>query len=201
MRYSLLLLLSFVLVIASCKKLEVPKSKQEMLRDANWKVANATLEYKLHNYGPKYYDLNYKFDLFADIDTVVYWRYYPNPPETPDSLYFVHKRIDPLCTSDDLFAFRDGNLGAYIPGEMLCSINETSELEFDWGITDNDTKMYIYDAKEFFRVDVNADLLEFYEDKFIIRYYDYKDRQIDLPGKQPEWTRDTLVYTMEFRKI
>jgi hypothetical protein len=59
--------------------------------------------------------------------------------------------------------------------------------------------MYIYDAKEFFKQDVNADILEFYNDRFTIRYYDFEDKQVDNGMGGYNWVRDTTIYTMTFK--
>ncbi|MBZ0097887.1 MAG: hypothetical protein K8F30_02325, partial [Taibaiella sp.] len=91
--------------------------------------------------------------------------------------------------------------GAHLTGELPCSINETSEVQFTWGLTDNSTKMYIYDAHEYFRQDVNADILEFYNDRFTIRYYELKDKQISNGAGNNVWVQDTTIYTMTFKGV
>ncbi len=193
MRYSLLVL-SLAIVVASCQKGEQAKSKQEILQESKWKLNTAEVEYRLHNMGDMFnVDVYAKANLF-DVDTV----FYTDPTSANPLKYFLEKKIDLECADDDLFAFRELNQGAHIPGEKTCSINETAEVGFTWGITDGGTKMYIYDAKEFFRDDVNAELVEFYEDKFRIKYNIYDDSKINANGNPGFWSRDTTTIHMEF---
>ncbi len=170
MRYSLLVL-SVLLVVSCTKKGEETKSRQEILRESKWALDTGSRH------------AIWKKDGFAvpiDVDQV-----------TPI--------VKAECALDDRLIFRDGYDGAHIPGEWTCSINETAELEFKWGLTDNNTKMYIYDAKEFFKQDVNAEILEFYNDRFTIRYYDLEDKQVDNGMGGYNWVRDTTIYTMTFK--
>lgn len=196
MRYCILIL-SALLVLSSCTKVENEKSRQEILRDGEWRLDAASIEYKLHRFGPMLLEVNRKVNLFDDINKIIYWR----SPDLQDSLFFDHRRIDPDCVEDDRIVFRENHDGAHKPGEKTCSINETAELEFRWGLIGDETKMYIYDAKEFFRADVNADIIEFYEDKFGITYEEYTDKLVS-DGTQPAYfVTDTLTYTMYFRKV
>lgn len=196
MRYCILIF-SALLLVTSCTKVENEKSRQEILRDGSWRLDAASIEYKLHSFGPMLLEVNRKVNLFDDINKIVYWR----SPDLQDSLFFDHKRIDPECRADDQLKFRENHDGAHIPGEVTCSINETAELEFRWGLIGDETQMYIYDAKEFFRTDVNADIIEFYNDKFGIVYSEYIDKRVSDGTNPAYFVTDTLTYTMYFRKI
>lgn len=171
MRYCLLIL-SALLVVSSCTKVEETKSKQEILRESKWRLDAGFIHSK------------WKADatIPSDIDNIA-------PIVIAD------------CANDDLLVFREGSDGAHIPGEKTCSINETAEIQFRWGLTDNDTRMFIYDAKEFFKVDVNAELIEFYDDKFAIKFYEFKDKEVSTGTNPGVWVRDTTIYTMYFKKI
>lgn len=108
------------------------------------------------------------------------------------------------CRNDDELIFREKNEGAHIPGEVTCSINETAEVEFRWGLSRNDSSIFIYDAKEYFGSDINAEFIEFYNDKFGIRYSEYIDvltKTDTATGTPNEYVRDTVITTMYFTKI
>lgn len=175
MRYSLLIL-SVLLITASCTKVEVPDSKQEILKASRWQARNMIVTSKVK----------------ADGTTT-----------TENQVTTTTTSFDqmPECRKDDVFVFRDNNLGAHVTGELTCTINETSEIQFTWGIFEDDTKMYIYDAKEFFGQDVNADLLEFYDDKFTIRFYEYNDKRATFPDVPTYWVRDTTETIIEFQRL
>ena len=169
MKYNLLIL-SLLIVAASCTKVEVPKSKQDMLRGDNtkWRMKTGTgiIKYDSRR-SPRLADRSNDFPM-------------------------------PVCFEDDRLIFREGNEGAHIPGENICSINETPEIGFRWGLTDNDTKMYIYDAKEYFDMDVNADVVEIFEDRFVIRVTNVK-AVMETPASSPAVPYyDTTEYTFEF---
>lgn len=171
MRYSLLILSAF-LVISSCTKVEEPISKQDKLRAEKWIL-----------------DVGFiRVIQKADGGAVPY------------SIDRKTKMDIPECRQDDVLVFRDGYEGAHVPGEKTCSINETSDMEFRWGLTDNDTKMFINDAKEYFTVDVDAEIIEFYDDKFAIKYSSYLDKAVTNGDDATVWLRDTTIYTMYFKK-
>lgn len=169
MRYSLLVL-SVLLVVSCTKKGEETKSRQEILRESKWSL-----------------DTGSRHDIWIKDGT-----------EVLVNINQVTPIAKPECALDDILVFREGYEGAHIPGEWTCSINETAELEFRWGLVENDSKIYIYDANEFFRQDVNADILEFYNDKFTIRYYNLKDKQVDDGMGGQVWVKDSTIYTMTF---
>lgn len=170
MKYSLLIL-SVLLIVASCQELDVPPSKEDMLRATNWQLDTAYKREILKRDD----DQN-----IANVDRVV-----PIPKEE--------------CAKDDVLKFRENDLGAHLTGENRCSINETAELQFRWGISADGSQMYIYDAKEYFGTDVNADILEFYEEEFTIRFSEYMDKAVSLDGQPTRWVRDTTIYTMQFK--
>lgn len=169
MKYSLLAL-SVLLVMSCTKKGEETKSRQEILRESKWSL-----------------DTGSRHDIWKKDGVAV-----------PVDVNQVTPIVKAECAYDDRLIFREGYEGAHIPGEWTCSINETAEIDFRWGLTDNDSKIYIYDANEFFRQDVNAEILEFYNDKFTIRYYQLKDKLVDDGAGTKTWLRDTTIYTMTF---
>lgn len=172
MKYTLLVLTA-VIVIVGCKKLEVPDSKEDMLRASEWVLDTGYVRTIKKADGGS---------VPADIDA-------------------TGPYVKPECRTDDKLVFREVNEGAHIPGEMRCSINETAELQFTWGIIDAGKGMYIYDAKEFFGTDVNAEIIEFYEDRFGIRFSEYTDKAVSVNSNTQYWTRDTTIYTMFFKKL
>ncbi len=172
MRYSLLIL-SVLLVVSCTKKGEETKSRQEILRESKWSL-----------------DTGFRHMIWIKDGT-----------EVPVDVNQVVPITKDVCRLDDFLAFREGYEGAHLTGELPCSINETSEVQFTWGLTDNSAKMYIYDAHEYFRQDVNADILEFYNDRFTIRYYELKDKQISNGAGNNVWVQDTTIYTMTFKGV
>ncbi len=166
------MILSAFMMLASCTKVEEPVSKQEQLRAEKWML------------DAKFVRMKWKKDGAA----------------VPETIDVEEKAAIADCALDDVLTFRDGYEGAHIPGDWTCSINETAEIGFRWGLTDNDSKMFIYDAKEFFKVDVNADIIEFYQDKFAIRFSEYKDKVVVQDGTTVFLT-DTTIYTMYFKKF
>lgn len=172
MKYSLFALFALLVVTSCTPKGDPAKSKQQVLRDAKWRLDTGFV----------------RTITKADGGTT--------PVDLDNEVPITRSE----CAYDDELVFREAAEGAHIPGEMTCSINETAELAFRWGITNDDKKMFIYDATEFFKADVNADILEFYDDKFAIRYYVFKDKEVIIGDNPAAWVRDTTIYTMYFKK-
>lgn len=166
MKYCLLFL-SAIFIIASCKKTEVPASKQDVLRGSGgttWRMDTATITYRL-----------------------------PAGNDTTTSAWGNQQR--PTCKFDDFLIFRDGNIGALNTGDLKCPNGETQEIATKWGITDNDTKMYIYDAGDmFFGADVNAELADFSDSKFILKFPLYN------VTFNNQFIVDTVHYTVTMKK-
>lgn len=167
------MILSALLAMSSCTKEVENKSRVETLRESKWKLDAGTMHIIKH----------------ANAN---------DPVAINETKPFEIKE----CAQDDQFTFREGYEGAHITGELTCSINETAEIQFRWGLLENDSKMFIYDAKEFFGTDVNADIIEFYNDKFGVRFNKYTDVQAPLTTDGPAvWYTDTTTYTMYFKKL
>ncbi len=146
MRYFLLGL--SILVIVSCKKVDVPKSKQDTLRASQWRLDTATVTFWVEEtFAEKGHDT-----------TVCAWG----------------DKLDD-CKKDDYLVFRENSDGGLKKGANKCQDGETEEDVIEWGITDNDTKMFIYNAGDMFfgENNVNANLVEFKNDKFKITYKTY----------------------------
>lgn len=79
---------------------------------------------------------------------------------------------DSLCKSDDYLEFKMNNSGVLKTGAIKCQA-EIDEVPFRWGITENDKKIYIYQAGEMFygNNDVSGDLKNFSDNQFVIDYY------------------------------
>lgn len=174
MRY-LLLILSVLIIAVGCKKLEEPVTKEATLRAKEWTVDTGWIRTIKKADG---------INVTSDVDQ-------------------TQGYSKPECVKDDRFIFRENNEGARATGELPCSINETTELEFRWGITNGGKGMYIYDAKEFFKTDVNAELLELYNDRFTIRYFETVDKATnggDTTATK-KWVTDTTIYTYQFKAL
>jgi hypothetical protein len=168
MKYSLLIL-SVVLVIAACSKVDVPKSHAEILRDGTrWGLAdNIQKSYR-----------KFKTDKGLTTDTV---RIDPDIPE---------------CKRDDYLVFREGNDGGLNTGDKKCPQGEAQEENIRWGFTNNDSRMYIYQAGNMFLGydDVEGEVTNFSDNKFTIKYM-VVTNLTDIPRK------DTVYYTVSLKKF
>lgn len=99
------------------------------------------------------------------------------------------------CKSDDYFIFRDNNEGAINTAKVKCVEGQTDEIAFQWGITDANSKMYIYNAGTLLNGDddVNADLLNFTGSSFAIRFKQY------AITAQPAPSVDTTTFWVHFK--
>jgi hypothetical protein len=101
------------------------------------------------------------------------------------------------CKKDDYLVFRLNGTGALNTGSEKCPNGEAQESAIKWGITDNETKMYLYDAGEMLLGinDINADISSFSEDRFTIKYM-----QI-IQETKPTPKRDTFRYVTTFDRF
>jgi hypothetical protein len=182
------LILSALLVVSSCKKVEDPKSYEDMLRDGKWRM-----------------ELDAEHGLLVQRPAIM-----PNPLNIKqvDTIYAIGSAtsrmlndttyiaaVYPDCQADDYLVFREGIIGALNTGELKCPQGEVAEIETHWGFRNNYTQMYIYDAPTVFRTsDVLADVKEFSADRFTITY-SIINNLTDIPKK------DTVYYTATFKKF
>ncbi len=169
MKYCLLVL-STLLVIASCKKVETPLSKQEKMRASDWVIDTATITY-LTSMG-------------QDSFTKGVW-----PEKTNDKGELIYPRPD--CLKDDYFKFGANYSGTQVTGPNKCGDSETSEIEFSWSIYQGDTKMYMYGLYSLLGQDATGDLVEFNDDNFTFAF----PKQIAVNS-----TIITVKYTLKFKK-
>lgn len=169
MRYSLLIL-SILFIVVSCKKVEVPKSKQDILRASSWRL---------------------------DTANVTYW-VEPTGGETKghDTTVCAWGAVREGCKMDDYIVFRENNDAGLKKGEVKCGNGETEEETLMWGITDGDSKIYIYNAGDmFFDEDaVNATINELTGDKLTFTY------QTKVPFAQPVVGVITKTYKVYLKK-
>jgi hypothetical protein len=189
------LILSALLIVSSCEKVEVPKSNEELLREGKWKMeldpSNGIRKSKppMPNLvNTKQVDTLYTLVAFEGNGTPV------ANAMLNDSTYNVH--IIQECQKDDYLVFREGITGSLNIGALACPQGQVAETDTRWGFLNNNTQMYIYDAGPMFlgNDDVMADVKEFSSDKFTIRY-----RVIDNTSDIPK--RDTTYYTTTFKKF
>lgn len=147
MKYCLLIVFSLLTVI-SCKKVEVPQSKQEKMRASDWRVDTIMITY-LTSTG-------------ADSEVQGGWKRIENGVETYDK---------PNCIKDDYIKFKQNFSGSHITGPDKCLSNEANEIDFTWGLTEADTKIYVYGLYNLFTQDVNADMLYFQDDEFAFTFH------------------------------
>jgi len=168
MKYCLLIL-SALLVIASCKKVEVPKSRAEILREGSkWALADDVWKsYRKFN-----------------VDTFL----------TTDTIKLKENIVE--CKQDDYLVFRDGNDGGLNTGDKKCPQGEAQEENIRWGFTNNETRMYIYQAGEMFfgYDDVEGEVTNFSDNKFTIKYM-VVNNLTEIPKK------DTVYYTVSLKRI
>jgi len=97
------------------------------------------------------------------------------------------------CRKDDYLIFKKSFQGELNTGENKCPQGEANEITFNWGLSNDDKEMYIYNALEMFNQDVNAEVINFGNTSFTIRYLDIQQTSA--------LTRDTITYTATFRKF
>ncbi|MBS1771677.1 MAG: hypothetical protein JST82_02365 [Bacteroidetes bacterium] len=141
-----LLLLSVLLMVASCTKKEAAQTKQEILRANKWSIDNEKLTY--YN------------SVGGDSDSYN-WGLPPNDTK-------------PDCIKDDVIEFKDNYDGIHNTGGDKCKTSETDQIQFKWGVManekhENDKKMYIYGLYSLLGQDANGDV-EFQDDKVIFSY-------------------------------
>lgn len=187
MRYCLLILSAFALM-SSCTKMEDTKSRGDILRESKWQVESGSHRFKWVISNPVGTDPN-------DIKVVI-------TQKDSTANYNI-----PECAQDDFLIFKEATLGTHTTGENICNINETADMEFRWGFTNGEKGMYIYDANEIFESDVNAEIIEFYDDKFAIRYLTVTSSllltEYDPVSEQlitPVYVNDTVISTFYFKK-
>lgn len=147
MKYCLLILSSLV-IIASCKKVETPLSKQEKMRAATWVIDTAWMTYLSVN--------------GTDSVSKGVW------PEQWDGERYIWPR--PECMWDDQFKFLDNTEGTHVTGPNKCGVSQTDNIDFTWGLADADTKIYMYGLYSIFGEDVTGTLEEFEDTKFKMSY-------------------------------
>ncbi|MBL7682201.1 MAG: hypothetical protein JNK00_02480 [Flavipsychrobacter sp.] len=164
MKYCLLIL-SSLFFIASCSKVEVPLSKQEKLRESEWRVDTATITYLTT----------------AGADSLMFGAWGSDPE---------YKKPD--CVKDDYLKFRANFDGSHITGPDKCNVSESNDIEFTWGITENDTRMYMYGLYALLGQDATGDLVDFRDDQFVFAF----------PKKIKSGTGDTITvkYSVKFKK-
>lgn len=168
MRYCLLIL-SAILVVSSCTKVEQTPTRGDVMRDGKWQVESGTYKYRVFRNGA-----------------------YKDSIET-------YKITD--CFDDDFIVFGEGNKGEHVTGEKFCNINETANMDFTWGLTNGGNGINIYDAPEIFGNDVNnGDIIEFFDDKFGIKFLTVTPYLIIEEDKSSYYMNDTLTTTIYFKK-
>ena len=99
----------------------------------------------------------------------------------------------PECKKDDYLTFKTSYQGELNTAEKKCPQGEANEISFNWGLSNGNQNMYIYNALEMFGVDVNAEVLNFGTNSFTIRYMDIQ--------QSSALTLDTFTYTATFSKF
>lgn len=181
------LILSALFVFSSCEKVEDQKSNEDMLRDGKWRidldVEHGILAEKSNKPNP----LNLK-----SIDTLYSLVGAPDGMLN-DTVYNKHYFAE--CQMDDYFIFREGISGALNTGALKCPQGEVAETDIQWGFTDNNTTMYLYEAGALMlgNNSIRAEVREFSADRFSIKYMTI-DNTSNIPQK------DTTFFTVTFKK-
>jgi len=69
------------------------------------------------------------------------------------------------CESDDVFSFNTNGTGVYSSGELKCSVNDPSTVDFNWVFTNNETELTVFSFPEkVYNLDENV-LETYYEDQ------------------------------------
>lgn len=167
-----LLALSAICIITSCKKTETPMSQAQKLEASQWVPVTLNITYLSYTGGDSLTN-----PVWEKVSTV-------DPTKGQDTR--------PECIKDDYLKFKMYNQGDHITGGTKCSDNETDDIEFSWGLSDNDKKMYIYGLFSLLKQDANGLLQDQTDDKFVFAY----------PGqvKDADQKDITVRYTMTFNK-
>lgn len=167
-----LLAVSAICIISSCKKTETPASQSQKLYDIHWEPNSLKITYYSYTGG----------------DSLT------NPVWEKSSTVQGSEGSDtrPECIKDDYLLFKMNNKGDQLTGGTKCSDNETDDMEFRWGLSDNDKKMYIYGLFSLLKQDANGLLQEQTDDKFVFAY----PSQV----KDADQKDITVRYTMTFTK-
>lgn len=203
MKYFLPVLSLLLLAIAACEKVTVPQSMEEKLR-GKWQIeldSNGKGFLREYRYPKAANDTTTKYvDTLITPVTVEMANFFvpigKNPDGSPkfsDTVY--NKHLYPWCKLDDRLEFRDGNKGALLTGAEKCPNGEVTETDIQWGLQDNYTRMYIYNAGELFLGNDNivADIKEFADNKLVLRYMEINNTSA-IPRQ------DTVFYTVTLNK-
>lgn len=193
MKYLLPVLTLLLITIIACEKVEVPQSKEQLIRGSKWR-----LELDSNGKG-----ILKEFTRYPVIDTSkkpIDTLYTPVTIEMKDAImqdtiFNVH--VVPWCKLDDFLEFREGINGALNTGGEKCPQGETTEIPIKWGFLDNYSRMYIYDAGEMFlgNDDLVGEVLEISDSKIKLRYPVISP--VFIGGKYAE---DTAYYTATLLK-
>ena len=113
----------------------------------------------------------------------------PNGTDTTQDT-FAHSTI---CVRDNTLEFDSLLTGTQNLGGNKCSGGEADETRFSWSLTDNSTKLGLYNVFETFgRTNINATLKEFTASKMVLLYKTYDTLQNGQP--------DTLGHEDTFSK-
>jgi len=187
------LILSALFIVSSCKKTEDKQSYEDMLRDGKWRM-DLDLEHGILVEKNKVSPLNEK-----SIDTLYTLIGKDGDGNLiPDAMLndtVYNKHYFPECLSDDHLIFREGINGSLNTGELKCPQGEVVETDIQWGFTDNNTIMFLYDAGSILmgNNNVRAEVKEFASDKFVLKYMTI-DNLSSIPKK------DTTYFTVTFKK-
>ncbi len=182
------LILSALFIVSSCKKVDVPKSNEEILRESKWKIdldgehGILVEKNKVSLLNEKSIDTLYSLVVDGATDGML-----------NDTVYNRH--YFPQCQSDDYFVFRDGITGAINTGDLKCPQGEVVETDIEWGFMNNYSTMFLYGAGNLLlgNDDIRGQVKEFTDSRFVIQYMTI-DNTSDIPKK------DTTYYTVAFKK-
>jgi hypothetical protein len=203
MKYLLPVLSLLLVAIAACEKVTVPQSMEEKMR-GKWQIeldSNGKGFLKEYRYTKLPADTSTKYvDTLITPVTISLTNFFVPIGKNPDgsdkyndTLFNVHRY--PWCKLDDRLEFRDGNKGALLTGAEKCPNGEVTEIDIQWGLDDNYTRMYIYNAGELFlgNDNIDAEIKEFADNKLVLRYM-----EIDNTSNIPR--QDTVFYTVTLNK-
>lgn len=194
MKYCLLFLSIVLITVSACKKVETPKSDDETLQGTNWKLDGATVSYPLFHDTADYTAYG-RDTLYAvkDKDGNFNWNH------NYGGSYSIYPWKDaiPNCKNDDYLVFRTNHEGGIKTGDVKCPSGEVEEIAFTWGLTDKNSKMYIYSAQDFFFGinNVNAQVKELTDSKLVLAF-----DAISAKYATYAYRYDTLSYTMTLVK-
>jgi hypothetical protein len=199
MRYCILFIACFM-VLASCQKTPTATtSREDVLRNGNWKLTQGILEYKVPYDSPA-------TSMMLGYVTLTAHNYDFNG----DTIVDIMRVIDTI-RKDDYFTFGVNNYGLNHLGLLRSSIAQPDSIGFNWYLTNDGNTITFANALNAFSFDnIVANFTDFNSNSFTIKYYvpfqyiKYPYWKYAPPVQayhDTTWVADTVFYKLTYSKF